>query len=101
MTTVLALARGDIADFVSSLVLVYTILIFVYIVSSLIFSMGARVPYSRASNVALSFLRDVCEPYLALFRRFIPPIGPLDLSRLVAVLVLQIVVGGILVPLIR
>ena len=101
MTTVLALARGDIADFVSSLVLVYTILIFVYIVSSLIFSMGARVPYSRASNVALSFLRDVCEPYLALFRRFIPPIGPLDLSPLVAVLVLQIVVGGILVPLIR
>jgi len=101
VTTVLALARGDIADFVSSLVLVYTILIFVYIVSSLIFSMGARVPYSRASNVALSFLRDVCEPYLALFRRFIPPIGPLDLSPLVAVLVLQIVVGGILVPLIR
>jgi uncharacterized protein YggT (Ycf19 family) len=34
------------------------------------------------------FLYDVCEPYLRLFRRFIPPAGPLDLSPLVAVIVL-------------
>jgi YggT family protein len=31
------------------------------------------------------FLYDVCEPYLRLFRRVIPPIGPLDLSPIIAV----------------
>jgi uncharacterized protein YggT (Ycf19 family) len=39
----------------------------------------------------LGFLRDVCEPYLAIFRRFIPPIGPLDLSPLLGILLLQFV----------
>ena len=48
----------------------------------------------------LGFLRDVCEPYLSIFRRFIPPIGPVDISPIVAVLVLQIV-GQLIVALIR
>jgi uncharacterized protein YggT (Ycf19 family) len=34
------------------------------------------------------FLRDVCEPYLRLFRRILPSFGPLDLSPVVAVIVL-------------
>jgi len=42
----------------------------------------------------LGFLRDVSEPYLRIFRRFIPPIGPLDLSPMIALFVLYIV-GGI------
>ena len=41
----------------------------------------------------LEFLRQVCEPYLSIFRRFIPPIGPLDISPIVAILVLSIVGG--------
>ncbi len=41
----------------------------------------------------LEFLRQVCEPYLLIFRRFIPPLGPLDLSPIVAILVLTIVGG--------
>ena len=45
----------------------------------------------------LNFLRDVSEPYLRIFRKFIPPIGMFDLSPIVALLVLyfvgQIVVG--------
>jgi YggT family protein len=36
------------------------------------------------------FLYDVCEPYLRLFRRVLPPLGPLDLSPMVAVIVLFI-----------
>ena len=55
-----------------------------------------RVPYSRWSDAVLGFLRDVCEPYLRIFRRFIPMIGPLDFSPIVALLVLQIV-GNIVV----
>ena len=37
------------------------------------------------------FLYDVCDPYLRLFRRFLPPLGPLDLSPMVAVVSLLIV----------
>lgn len=94
------MTRNDIADFVAALVLVYTILIFAYIVSSLVFAFGARVPYSRWSDAILTFLRQVCEPYLRIFRRFIPPLGPLDLSPIVGIIALQIV-GAIIVSLIR
>ena len=101
MTTVFAaLTRNDIADYVSALITVYTLLIFAYILTSLIFSFGARVPYSRWSDSILKFLRDVCEPYLRIFRRFIPLIGPLDISPIVAIFVLQIV-GSIIVNAIR
>ncbi|HEV8152763.1 MAG TPA: YggT family protein [Solirubrobacteraceae bacterium] len=97
---VLADARNEIANYLSAVITVYVILIIAYILSSLFFSFGGRVPYSRWSSAILGFLRDVCEPYLGLFRRFIPPLGPLDLSPIVAIVVLQ-VVGGIIVRLIR
>lgn len=96
---VIAAARNDVADFVSALFLVYIILIFAYILQSLIFSFGGRIPYSRWSSATIGFLRDVCEPYLGLFRRFIPPIGMFDLSPIIAIFVLQIarsiIVGAI------
>jgi uncharacterized protein YggT (Ycf19 family) len=45
------------------------------------------------------FLHDVCDPYLRLFRRILPPLGPLDLSPIVAVIALVVVerlVNGVL-----
>jgi YggT family protein len=92
--------RDGLADFVDALITVYTLLIFLYIVVSLVFSFGGRMPYSRWSSAAVGFLRDVCEPYLRVFRRFIPPLGPFDLSPIIAIFVLRIV-GGIVVDLIR
>ncbi len=97
---VLATARESIADFLAALLLVYTILIIAYIFSSMYFNVGGRLPYSRWSRSVLDFLRDVSEPYLAIFRRFIPPFGPLDLSPMVATIVLWLV-GGIIVSLIQ
>jgi YggT family protein len=97
---VLATARDSIADFVAALLLVYTILIIAYIFSSMYFNVGGRLPYSRWSRSVLDFLRDVSEPYLSIFRRFIPPFGPLDLSPMVATIVLWLV-GGLIVALIR
>ena len=97
---VLATARESIADFLGAMLWVYVIIIIAYIITSLVFSFGGRIPYSRWSSAAIGFLRDVTEPYLGLFRRFIPPIGPVDVSPIVAILVLQIV-GGLLVDLIR
>ncbi len=91
MIAVLATAREQIASYVLALVQVYTILIIAYILSSLFFAFGGRVPYSRWSSALLGFLRDVCEPYLSIFRRFIPAIGPLDLSPVVGIVLLQIV----------
>jgi len=91
--------RDQIADFLGALILVYTLLIIAWVVAQLIFSLGARVPYSRWSDAVLNFLRDVSQPYLSLFR-WVPRIGPLDLSPMVAIFALQIV-GGLIVGLIR
>jgi uncharacterized protein YggT (Ycf19 family) len=97
---VIAAVRDDIAGYVRAIVTVYTILIIAYILSSMFFAFGGRVPYARWSSAILGFLRDVCEPYLGFFRRFIPPLGPIDLSPIVAIFVLQIV-GGIIARLIQ
>jgi YggT family protein len=97
---VLATARDQVASFVSALIWVYTILIIAYIFTSMYFNVGGRIPYSRWSRAILDFLRDVCEPYLSIFRRFIPPFGPLDLSPMIGILVL-IVVGNVVVSLIH
>ncbi len=87
----LALTRGDIANYVDALFTVYIVLIFVYILLNLMFSFGLRLPYSRWSDAVLGFLRDVCEPYLRIFRRFIPPLGMFDLSPIIAIFLLYIV----------
>lgn len=85
---VLAITRNDIADYVQTLFWVYILIIFVYILLNMIFTLGLRPPYSRALDVVLSFLRDVSEPYLRLFRRFIPMVGMFDFSPMVAIIVL-------------
>jgi uncharacterized protein YggT (Ycf19 family) len=93
-------ARTQIADYLSTLITVYIVLIFLYIVLQLLFSVGLRPPYSRALDLLMGFLRDVCEPCLRLFRRVIPQFGPLDLSPMVAILALgllnSILVQGLL-----
>ena len=81
---VLASARSDIASYVSALFYVYILIIFVYILLNLVFSLGARTPYSRWLDVILGFLRDVSEPYLRLFRRIIPQMGMFDFSPMIA-----------------
>jgi YggT family protein len=91
MIGVLATFREDLADYVYAVFVVYTLLIIAYILSSLFFAFGGRVPYSRGVNAVLGFLRDVCDPYLSIFRRFIPPLGPLDLSPVIAIFLLQLV----------
>ena len=97
--TLLAVTRADIANYVDAVFLVYSLIIIAYIVMSLVLSLGGRPPASRAIDAVLTFLRDVSEPYLRIFRRLPLQIGPLDLSPIVALIVLR-VVGGIVVGLI-
>ena len=92
--------RADVANYVSTLVLVYTVLIFIRILLSWI----PRMPYNRFLAAAVGFVTDVVDPYLNLFRRVLPTVrigpGALDLSGPVGIITLQIV-GSIIVGLIR
>jgi YggT family protein len=97
---IVATFRHDAAGYVRTLVLVYTLLIIAYILSSMFFQVGGRIPYSRGLNAVMKFLRDVCEPYLRIFRRFLPPLGPLDLSPMVGIILLN-VVGSVVANLIN
>ena len=93
--------RRDIADFVSALFWVYTLCVLAYIVMSLVFSLGLRVPYWRPLNAIMDFLRDVTEPFLRVFRRLGLQFGPFDLSPIIALLVLQLasrLVVGLIAP---
>ena len=92
-------AREQIAGFLSALIWVYTLIVIAWVIASLVFSLGLRVPFSRPLNAVLDFLRDVTEPFLRIFRRLPLRIGPLDLTPIVAILALRIV-GGIVVNLI-
>ena len=57
----------------------------------LLFSVGLRPPYSRTLDAVLGFLRDICEPFLRIFRRVLPSFGGLDFSPILAIFTLQIV----------
>lgn len=95
----LALDRGNVADYVSALFVVYVILIFARIVLSFI----PRMPYRPWLRSVLDFITETTDPYLNFFRRFLPPIGgggfALDLSPMIGLIVLfvaQAVVVGLI-----
>lgn len=99
MTAVLAaIDRHDIADYVSTLFYVYTLLLFAYIILSMIYAF-ARVPYWRWLTIIFEFLRDIAEPLLAPIRRLLPSMGPFDFSPIVAFFLVWIV-GRVVVALI-
>ena len=78
--------------FIDVFISVYILLIFAYVLTSWI-----KLPYSL--NPVQRFLRDVCEPYLRLWRRILPSFGPLDLSPIVAffgLIVLREIVNNVL-----
>jgi YggT family protein len=81
---VLADTASSVQRFVKVFFDVYILLILAYVLTSWI-----RMPY--ALHRVQRFLDDICEPYIRLFRRVLPSIGPLDLSPVVAVITLIIV----------
>ena len=100
MTTLpLAITRGDVADYVAVLFTIYTVLIFIRV----LMSWFPRIPYNPVLSKVLEFVQETTDPYLSLFRRFVPMVrigpGALDLSPIVAVIVL-IIAQSIIVALI-
>ena len=96
----LAVDRNDVAHYVNTLIIVYIVLIFIRV----LMSWFTRIPYYPWLDAILNFVREVTDPYLNLFRRFMPALrvggAGLDLSPMVATFVL-IIVGRIVVTLIQ
>ena len=76
---------SNVESFVDVFIGVYFFLILAFIITSWI-----RLPYSVWLNRIQRFLYDVCDPYLRLFRRVLPPLGPLDLSPMLGVIALLV-----------
>jgi YggT family protein len=74
---------GTVENFVDVFIYVYILALLLYVLTSWI-----RLPYSL--RPVQNFLRDVCDPYLALWRRILPSFGPLDLSPLAGILGLAV-----------
>jgi YggT family protein len=90
VTASLTLPVGDavtsVEAFVHVFITLYGIVLIAYILMSWV-----RLPYSLTVDRIQHFLHDVSEPYLRLFRRLIPMAGSLDLSPIVAFLVLGVI----------
>jgi YggT family protein len=86
----LAITRDDVAGYVNALFIVYIILIFVRVLLSWI----PRMPYNRWLSASVDFVHQVTDPYLNVFRRFLPPLGgggmAIDISPILAIILLFI-----------
>lgn len=91
--------RIQVANFLAMLIHVYSILIILYALTTWVESFNSSVLRFKPVRWLFRFLRDVSEPFLGLFRRIIPPLGVMDITPLVAILMLQFV-GGFLVRII-
>jgi YggT family protein len=78
---------GFIFSLLSTLIHYYSWALIIYILMS-------WFPNARSSKIG-QLLGRICEPYLEQFRRFIPPIGMIDFSPIVAFLVLNLATTGL------
>jgi YggT family protein len=78
--------RLGIANFIHALFLVYYALIFVRVIFSWL-----GIPSQPTLLLIFRFIYDVTEPYLGLFRRFIPAMGGMDFSPFIGILVLYFI----------
>ncbi|SFK90088.1 YggT family protein [Paenibacillus sp. 1_12] len=77
-----------IVGYVNTLIEIYTYMLIAYVLLS-------WLPSAKESFIG-EILGKLCEPYLSIFRRFIPPIaGVIDISPIVALIALRFVGQGI------
>jgi uncharacterized protein YggT (Ycf19 family) len=94
-----ALTRDDIAIYVEALFFVYLVLIIGNVILSWV-QQFRPIPYNLTLRAILGFIEDTTNPYLNLFRAWVPRIGPLDISPILAIILLSLV-GGLVAGLIR
>ena len=66
-----------------------------YMYALIIYIFMSWLPNVRESSFGQA-LGKICEPYLDIFRRFIPPIGMIDISPIVAIFALQLALKGVI-----
>lgn len=80
---------GFILQVISTLFTVYMYMIIAYVLMS-------WFPNLRESTIG-QIIGRLVEPYLAIFRRIIPPLGPIDFSPIVAIIALSLAQSGLIV----
>jgi YggT family protein len=75
------------ADLISGAITLFSFLLIAYILMS-------WVPSIREGKFG-QLLGKIVEPYLSFFRQFIPPLGMIDISPIVAIFALRFISRGI------
>ena len=89
------MSKATLASYIQALFLVYYVLLIVRVVFSWI-----GIPSQKAALTLFRFVYDVTEPYLGIFRRFLPPMGGMDFSPFIGIIllnVLQRIIVGLVV----
>ena len=89
--TVAALDRVDLANYVGALFDVFLILIIIRVILGWV-QMFRPIPYIVPLRATIGFVEESVDPYLNVFRRFVPPIGGagigLDLSPMIGIILI-------------
>ncbi|WP_432359465.1 YggT family protein [Sporosarcina sp. UB5] len=65
----------------------------IYLILLIIYILMSWVPASRETKFG-RLLGKITEPYLGFFRKFIPPLGMIDISPIVAIFVLNYLISS-------
>jgi YggT family protein len=76
-----------------ALVLVVWAMVLAYIIMGML-----PIPYSRTTSAIRNFLDQTVGPVLAFLRRYIPPLGPIDLSPMILLLGMSLIWRAVLRP---
>ncbi|OCS87596.1 YggT family protein [Caryophanon tenue] len=80
----------------SSILSLINILFTIYSFAIIAYILMSWIPSLQESAVG-QFLAKIVEPYLGIFRKFIPPIGMIDISPIVAIFLLNFIQRGVLI----
>lgn len=67
----------------------------IYYWAILLYIISSWIPALSQSSFG-EMLKKIVEPYLSIFRRFIPPLGMIDLSPIIAIIAYRILTGFVL-----
>ncbi|PYF07031.1 YggT family protein [Ureibacillus chungkukjangi] len=77
-----------------SIINVISIAFSIYSFMLIIYILMSWVPAAKESGFG-RLLAKACEPYLGFFRKFIPPIGMIDFSPIIGILLLSFIENGV------
>jgi len=79
---------------ISAIFLVLYYALRIYFFAIIVYIFMSWVPNARDTQFG-QILANICEPYLEIFRRFIPPLGMIDFSPIIALFVLRFAFDGL------